>query len=81
MYYSVTLDRTKGGLAIIASEKGGIHIEESDPNYIKTFSIDFPNTVEEIDHAIYAQVAEVLKLNDHQANQLKTVISISNLRS
>lgn len=35
MYLSITLDRTKGGLQIIASEKGGVNIEEGDPAFIK----------------------------------------------
>lgn len=46
MYISLMLDRTKGGLQVIASEKGGIHIEESDPNYIKSVSIDFPESID-----------------------------------
>jgi succinyl-CoA synthetase beta subunit len=31
MYLSIMLDRERGGLKIVASEKGGINIEEGDP--------------------------------------------------
>lgn len=57
LYLSIMLDRTSGGLGIVASEKGGIHIEESDPNYIKKFSIEMPNAVEDIDDSVYGKVS------------------------
>lgn len=53
LYLSIMLDRSSGELGIVASEKGGIHIEESDPNYIKSFSIEMPNNVEDINENIY----------------------------
>lgn len=62
LYLSILLDRNSGGLGIVASEKGGIHIEESDPNYIKKFSIEMPNTVDDIDSSIYDDVSKVYKL-------------------
>ena len=63
LYLSILLDRNTGGLGIVASEKGCIHIEESDPNYIKKFSIEMPNTIEDIDSSIYESVSKVYKLN------------------
>ena len=39
MYISYSLDRTRGGLAIIVSEKGGVNIEEVDEKKIKTFLV------------------------------------------
>lgn len=62
LYLSILLDRNSGGLGIVASEKGGIHIEESDPNYIKKFSIEMPHTVDDIDNKIYDDVSKVYKL-------------------
>lgn len=62
LYLSILLDRNSGGLGIVASEKGGIHIEESDPNYIKKFSIEMPQTVDDIDSSIYDDVSKVYKL-------------------
>jgi len=53
MYLSILLDRTFGGMGVVVSEKGGIHIEEGDPNYIKKFNFKFPKNVEEIDPIIY----------------------------
>lgn len=49
LYLSILLDRSTGEMGVVASEKGGIHIEESDPNYIKKFSFTFPDKVEDID--------------------------------
>lgn len=63
LYLSILLDRTSGSLGVVASEKGGIHIEEGDPNYIKKFNINFPKDVEGIDAEIYSKVAEVYRLN------------------
>ncbi|CAD8138660.1 unnamed protein product [Paramecium pentaurelia] len=74
LYLSILLDRNTGGLGIVASEKGGIHIEESDPNYIKKFSIEMPNTIEDIDSSIYESVSKVYKLNPIQKNQMKDIL-------
>ncbi|CAD8132176.1 unnamed protein product [Paramecium pentaurelia] len=74
LYLSILLDRNTGGLGIVASEKGGIHIEESDPNYIKKFSIEMPNTVEDIDSSIYESVSKVYKLNPIQKNQMNDIL-------
>jgi succinyl-CoA synthetase beta subunit len=30
MYLSISLDRTRGGISILVSDKGGVNIEESD---------------------------------------------------
>lgn len=43
MYFSITLDRTRGGCVIICNEKGGVNIEEGDPRYLKTFYVPLDN--------------------------------------
>ena len=62
MYLSVALDRERGGLTIIASEKGGVNIEESDPTHIKSYPMELPTTVDEIDPIIYDKIAIQFRL-------------------
>jgi len=39
MYFSISLDRARGGCVIVVNEKGGVNIEEGDPKYVKSFYI------------------------------------------
>ncbi|KAM3143685.1 hypothetical protein pb186bvf_004181 [Paramecium bursaria] len=74
MYLSVALDRERGGLTIIASEKGGVNIEESDPTHIKSYPMELPTNVDEIDPLIYDKIAIQFRLLPNQAEQLKKIM-------
>ncbi len=54
MYVSFTLDRTIGGVCIIASEKGGVNIEEVHPSKIRAFMVPLKP---EIDEKVVEEVA------------------------
>ena len=56
MYLSIILDRTLGGLQIVASEKGGINIEDGDPSQIKNFALELPASVDDVPEDIYEKV-------------------------
>lgn len=47
MYFSISLDRTKGGCVFACSEKGGVNIEDADPRYLKTFFIPLHEDISE----------------------------------
>lgn len=39
MYFGILLDRTRGGIIIVTSEKGGMSIEDIDSKYINKYFI------------------------------------------
>ena len=57
----------------MSSDKGGVNIEDNDPNAIHSLSIELPNSVKEIPESVYESVAADLKLNHKEYPQLKSV--------
>ncbi|KAL4446425.1 hypothetical protein ABPG74_001166 [Tetrahymena malaccensis] len=72
MYFSITLDRTRGGLCIICNEKGGVNIEEGDPKQIRTFFLE-PGT--QIPSETLNEIIATYKLGPAFDEQLKNVVT------
>lgn len=47
----------------MSSDKGGVNIEDNDPNAIHSLSIELPNSVKDVSESVYETVAADLKLN------------------
>lgn len=58
-YISILLDRSSNGPVIIASSKGGMSIEEVDPQFIHKFYVNFQDGITD---QIAREVAEALML-------------------
>jgi succinyl-CoA synthetase beta subunit len=50
----------------VSSDKGGVNIEDNDPNQIKSRSIELPKTINDVPESVYEDVAADLKLNHNE---------------
>ena len=66
MYLSYSLDRTRGGLTIIVSEKGGVNIEEVDDKKIRSFLVPLSK---EIDQNVLLEIIDFLHLTTDQKKE------------
>jgi len=71
LYLSLTLDRSRGMMAIITSEKGGVNIEDVDPSKMHKFFFELGD---EIPQDILEEIAKSYGLDGSLSDQIKQTV-------
>ena len=71
LYLSFLLDRNSGSMAVVASPKGGMNIEEVEKNKVHKFFFEPGNTVPS---KILDEIAECFELTDDLTIQMRDVV-------
>lgn len=71
LYLSLTLDRSKGTMAIITSEKGGVNIEDVEPSKMHKFFFELG---EDVPSEVLAEIGKSYSLDEPLTDQIKQTV-------